>query len=605
MNGRDLALGLAAGLAGLGLAARAQGSRSADSPVVIIGVGSGARRALELLASPGDVAARLLFIDTNVQELKRSRVPVLRVGVAITRGLGTMGDAEIGQAAAEADVDAITQALAGAALVIVVACLGGGTGSGAGPVVARLALKSGATVFAVVDPPLPFEGRRRERTARVALDALEAIVPGRVLLSETPVPPCEQGVSLAGMFARRDATTAGIVRSALTAGARAGSRSTKESRATSRAARHAEWARRAGAVGVTFRHGGDSLYRDQYDGYILAVLPNEDGQNGVIGRLDWSEFQGKHSIKMVEVAPEFRRLGLATKLYAELFRVQGIRQADLDAGWRTPEGDAFRKGTRFRETKRGAIRKQGPRGSRAMRQPTDDVGLAIGESDQGPPAVLLLDLKVLRSLRTRDDLRSAQTRVFKEAYGPPRGGSSTDLVTPGALLGYIRLGHPRNEYGHVNCGGDEDREPLQVTLSAAVPGWGPLLYDCALWVAAEDADNGFLIPDRGRVFDEAEKVWRHYIEKRRGEIVVRPVPAACVEHGDYEYNTDTMKPHPYLDQMVRFRRNSRAARAVQPVFERGRDAVEAVAERFGVDEDLILADLVDLGEGFFAHRFDG
>lgn len=465
MNGRDLALGLAASLVGLGLAARTRGSRSADSPVVIVGVGSGARRALELLASPGDVAARLLFIDTNVQELKRSRVPALRVGVAITRGLGTMGDAEVGQAAAEADADAITQALAGAKLVIVVACLGGGTGSGAGPVVARLALKSGATVFAVVDPPLPFEGRQRERTARVALDTLEAILPGRVLLSETPVPPREEGVSLAGMFARRDATTAGIVRSALTAGVRAG--------------------------------------------------------------------------------------------------------------------------------------------SRAMRQPTPDVGLAIGESDQGPPAVLLLDLKVLRSLRTRDDLRSTQTRVFKEAYGPPRGGSSTDLVTPGALLGYIRLGHPRNEYGHVNCGGDDDREPLQVTLSAAVPGWGPLLYDCALWVAAEDADNGFLIPDRGRVFDEAEKVWRHYITKRRGEIVVRPVPAACVEHGDYDYDKDTTKPHPYLDQMVRFRRNSRAARAVQPVFERGRDAVEALAERFGVDEDVVLADLVDLGEGFFAYRFDG
>lgn len=237
-----------------------------------------------------------------------------------------------------------------------------------------------------------------------------------------------------------------------------------------------------------------------------------------------------------------------------------------------------------------------------MRQPTPDVGLAIGESDQGPPAVLLLDLAVLRSIRTRDELRSAQTRVFRDARGPPRG---EPFVAPGALLGYIRLGHPRNEYGHVNCGGDDDREPLQVTLSAAVPGWGPLLYDCALWVAAEDADNGFLVSDRGRVFGEAETVWRHYIEKRRGEIVVRPVPAACAEHGDYDYDRDTVKPHPYLDQMIRFRRNSRAARAVQPVFERGRDAVEALAERLGVDVDVVLADLVDLGEGFFSHRFDG
>ena len=232
-----------------------------------------------------------------------------------------------------------------------------------------------------------------------------------------------------------------------------------------------------------------------------------------------------------------------------------------------------------------------------MRQPTPDVGLAIGESDQGPPAVLLLDLQVLRALRTRDDLRSAQTRV--PVSGPTR------VIVPGALLGYIRLGYPRNEYGHVACGDAEGREPLQVTISAAVPGWGPLLYDCALWAAAEDADNGFLVPDRGRVFGEAEAVWKHYITKRRGEIVVRPVPAACAEHGDYDYDRDTTKPHPYLDQMVRFRKNSKAARAVQPVFERGRDAIEALAERLGVDEDVVLADLVDLGEGFFSHRFDG
>jgi len=380
-----------------------------------------------------------------------------------------------------------------------------------------------------------------------------------------------------------------------------GSRSTLESRATSRAARHAEWARRASASTITLRSGADSFYRGQHDGYILAVFP--DGERRVVvGRLDWSRFQGKYSVKMVEVAPEFRRMGVATRLYAELFRAQGIQASDLEPSWLTPDGAAFRKGARFAARKQGVNRKQGPRGSRAMRQPTADVGLAIGESDAGPPAVLLLDLGVLRAIRTRDDLRSAQTRVFTDARGPSRGGP---FVAPGALLGYIRLGYPRNEYGHVACGDTEDLEPLQVTISAAVPGWGPLLYDCALWVASEDAENGFLIPDRWRVFSEAETVWRYYIEKRRGEIVVRPVPIACAEHGNYDYDRDTTKPHPYLDQMVRFRTNSKAARAIQPVFERGRDMVETLAERFGVDADAVLADLVDLGEEFFSHRFDG
>ena len=95
------------------------------------------------------------------------------------------------------------------------------------------------------------------------------------------------------------------------------------------------------AYNLRFEHGGD-VNGDQWDGWIVAHVGTR-----VVGRLDWTEWRGEYSVKFVEVHPDFRRTGVATQLYRELFRKQGIRASDLKGSMQTPDGHAFRRGARF------------------------------------------------------------------------------------------------------------------------------------------------------------------------------------------------------------------------------------------------------------------
>ncbi len=187
--------------------------------VKIIALGGGASNAVNQMIRAGDIAADFIAANTDVQDLKRSKAPTrLQVGAALVKGLGAGGDAEIGRAAAEADREAIALVLAGAQLVIVVAALGGGTGSGGASVICQVAKAGGAVVVSVVTLPLPFEGRRRRMVADAALTALDGSAPDRNVVVEIPIPPREDGVSLAGMFALTDAAVAAEVRSVISGG---------------------------------------------------------------------------------------------------------------------------------------------------------------------------------------------------------------------------------------------------------------------------------------------------------------------------------------------------------------------------------------------------
>jgi cell division protein FtsZ len=111
--------------------------------------------------------------NTDAQALRRSRAPrKLRIGHDITGGLGSGGDPEVGRRSAEDDADRISGALEGADLVFVTAGLGGGTGSGAAPVVAAKAREQGALTIGVVTKPFGFEGSGRERIAEEAAHSL-------------------------------------------------------------------------------------------------------------------------------------------------------------------------------------------------------------------------------------------------------------------------------------------------------------------------------------------------------------------------------------------------------------------------------------------------
>jgi cell division protein FtsZ len=125
-------------------------------------------------------------INTDAQALGRSKAKgaqVLNIGAAVTRGLGAGGDPEVGRLAAEESREEIMAMVAGTDLCFVTAGMGGGTGSGAAPVVSEIAKESGALTVAIVTKPFGFEGRRRMRQATEAIDRLRKNVDTVIVVS--------------------------------------------------------------------------------------------------------------------------------------------------------------------------------------------------------------------------------------------------------------------------------------------------------------------------------------------------------------------------------------------------------------------------------------
>jgi cell division protein FtsZ len=142
-------------------------------PIKVIGVGSAGSNALDRVVLDGMDKSDLIAANTDAQSLASSVAAVkVQLGRAITRGLGTGGDPELGFDAAQEAADEIRQALTQARLIFICAGLGGGTGSGAAPVVAQIAREMGALVIAFATVPFTFEGKRRVAQARDALARL-------------------------------------------------------------------------------------------------------------------------------------------------------------------------------------------------------------------------------------------------------------------------------------------------------------------------------------------------------------------------------------------------------------------------------------------------
>ena len=142
--------------------------------IKIIGIGGAGSNALDRLALDGVAAASLIAANTDAQALVASVAgEKIQLGRAATRGLGTGGDPDLGRCAAEEAAAELRAALEGAEAVFVIAGLGGGTGSGAAPLVAELAREAGALVLAVVTLPFGFEGKRRVAQAAEALALLQ------------------------------------------------------------------------------------------------------------------------------------------------------------------------------------------------------------------------------------------------------------------------------------------------------------------------------------------------------------------------------------------------------------------------------------------------
>lgn len=148
-------------------------SRRQPLKIKVAGIGGAGANALDRVLLDGALLAETLVINTDVQALTSSVASAkIQLGKETTRGLGTGGDPEIGFAAAEECVEELREAFKGAGLVFLCAGLGGGTGSGATPLVARLARQQGALVVAFVTLPFGFEGKRRTKQALEALEQL-------------------------------------------------------------------------------------------------------------------------------------------------------------------------------------------------------------------------------------------------------------------------------------------------------------------------------------------------------------------------------------------------------------------------------------------------
>jgi cell division protein FtsZ len=158
--------------------------------IKVIGVGGGGNNAVNRMIAAKVVGVEFIAANTDVQALQSSMAPVkLQLGVKLTSGLGAGANPDVGRRAALEDSDKIIEALEGADMVFVTAGLGGGTGTGAAPVIASLASEMGALTVAVVTRPFAFEGKRRmqqaERGMQELLESVDTmiVIPNEKLLA--------------------------------------------------------------------------------------------------------------------------------------------------------------------------------------------------------------------------------------------------------------------------------------------------------------------------------------------------------------------------------------------------------------------------------------
>jgi cell division protein FtsZ len=161
-----------------------------DARIKVIGIGGGGGNAVNRMIEAGMDGIEFVVANTDLQALRMSRAPIkIQLGVKLTNGLGAGANPEVGRKAALEDSDKIIEALEGADMVFVTTGLGGGTGTGAAPIIASLASEMGALTVAVVTKPFAFEGKRRmqqsERGVAELMDSVDTtiVIPNEKLLA--------------------------------------------------------------------------------------------------------------------------------------------------------------------------------------------------------------------------------------------------------------------------------------------------------------------------------------------------------------------------------------------------------------------------------------
>ncbi len=174
----------------------------AGARIKVIGVGGGGSNAVNRMITAGLEGVEFLVANTDVQALKESRASVkIQIGAKLTKGLGAGANPDVGRQAALEDTDKIIEALEDSDMVFVTTGLGGGTGTGAAPIVASLAAELNALTVAVVTKPFAFEGKRRLAQAERGLADLKECVDTVITIpNERLLATLERGTSLFDAF---------------------------------------------------------------------------------------------------------------------------------------------------------------------------------------------------------------------------------------------------------------------------------------------------------------------------------------------------------------------------------------------------------------------
>jgi cell division protein FtsZ len=179
--------------------------------IKVIGVGGAGGNAVNRLIEDGMEGVEFIVANTDLQALKNSQASVkIQLGEVVARGLGAGGNPDVGKRAALEDTDKLVDVLDGADMIFVTAGLGGGTGTGAAPIIGSLATELGALTVGVVTKPFGFEGRRREQYAeqglaelRGCVDSVITIPNERLLSSVTKAIPFSDAFGLADGILRQ------------------------------------------------------------------------------------------------------------------------------------------------------------------------------------------------------------------------------------------------------------------------------------------------------------------------------------------------------------------------------------------------------------------
>lgn len=173
--------------------------------IKVVGVGGGGGNALNCIVATGIQNVEYISVNTDAQALKNSKATTkIQIGQKLTHGLGAGGKPEIGEGAAQESKDEIQDALKGADMIFITAGMGGGTGTGAAPVVAEIARDMGILTVAVVTKPFAFEGTRKLAQAERGIDALIKNVDSLVVIPNQKLLTGKENLTMRQSFALAD-----------------------------------------------------------------------------------------------------------------------------------------------------------------------------------------------------------------------------------------------------------------------------------------------------------------------------------------------------------------------------------------------------------------